>query len=504
MQSGGIAEGVLAVLIVLASATQFGAPSGAFPAAPESQAAAATGQEERSREDPAAADLRAIKIPALPVFHPQQPKRIQFANGMVVFLQEDHELPLIEAGITIRGGAANEPADKAGLASIYGSVWRTGGTKTRTGDELDDLLEARAARLETTGSMLSTSIFLSCMKNDFELVLELADDLLHNPEFRQEKLDLARNVMRAGIARRNDNQMQIATREATRIGYGAQSPYARIPQYATVAGITREDLLDWHKRYVHPNNMIISVTGDFDSAEMESKLHKTFAAWPRGPSVQRTGPSVVPPPRPGVYFAAKGDVNQSEVRLIGPGIRRDNVDYYAVWVMNEILGGSPSSRLFSDLRTKAGLAYAVSGWIGATLDHPGLAIFSIGTRSGTTAKAIRGLYAELEDMRSRRVTQYELDHAKQVIMNSFIFEYDSRAKVANARVNCEFNGYPADLLEQFQKGVQKVSIDDVNRAARKYLDKSKYALLVVGKAADFDAPLSSFGSVTMLDIGLVP
>jgi zinc protease len=505
MTSHRISSIVLVALISLAGAAQPNAPAkpqtSASSAAPTGKAPAPKASSgEAVKTDLAAADLRGIKKPPLPAFHPQQPKRIQFDNGMVVFLQEDHELPLIEAGIIIRGGSKNEPEAKTGLVSIYGSSWRTGGTKAHTGDQLDDLLEARAAHLETSSlTVLSTFMSLSCLKGDFDFVLELANDLLHNPEFRQEKIDLAKDSMRAQIARRNDTLGQIAGREATKIGYGAHSPYARVPEYATVAAVTRQDLLDWHARYVHPNNMIVSVAGDFDAAEMETKLRKMFADWPKG-STTPVPDVPVPAPKPGVYFVAKDDVNQTEIRMISAGIRRDDPDYYAVSVMNEVFGGGFASRLFSNLRTKAGLAYSVGGGVGSAFDHPGLANLVMGTKSGTTAQAIDGLYNEMEVMRDRGVTQEELDRGKDAILNSFVFEYDSKVKVMNGRSNLEFHGYPADFLEQFQKGVEKVTVADVNRVAKKYLDKSKFAVLVVGKAADFDKPLSSFAPVTAVDI----
>src|SRR5215468_7060120 len=156
-------------------------------------------------QDMAAADLRAMRKPPLPEFHPQQPKRIQLDNGMVIFLQEDHELPLIDGNVTIRGGEKNEPDDKIGLTSIYASSWRTGGSKSKTGDQLDDLLEARAAKLEISGDQLRTFIALSCLKGDFDFVLDLLNDLVRNPEFRQDKIDLAKDSLRTEIARRNDD-----------------------------------------------------------------------------------------------------------------------------------------------------------------------------------------------------------------------------------------------------------------------------------------------------------
>lgn len=463
-------------------------------APPEKKTRPATQQE-----DLAASDIKAMKKVPLPEFHPQLPKRIELSNGMVVFLQEDHELPLISAVAYIRGGSKEEPAQKIGLASVYGGSWRTGGTKDKTGDQLDDALEARAARVETGGGLDFTSAHLSCLKGDFDYVFGIFNDVLRNPEFRQEKIDLAKDNVKTGIARRNDDLGQIAGRESVKLGYGANSPYARVPEYSTLAAITRQDLLDWHAKYVHPNNIIFGITGDFDPAAMEAKLRAVFESWPKGAPYQNTT-ATIDPARPGIYFIAKNDVNQSEVRMVAPGMRRDDPDFYAVQVMNEIFGGGFSSRLFSNLRTKAGLAYSVGGGISAPFDHPGLARLSIGTKSGTTAAAVEGLYKQIDEMHTQPVTAAELQRGKDAILNSFIFEFDSKEKVLQERMTYEMYGYPADFLERYQKGVEKVTAADVDRVAKKYLVKDKFAVLVVGKSADFDKQLDTFGKVTAVDI----
>jgi zinc protease len=173
-------------------------------------------------------DWHQLKITPLPPFHPKEPKRIELPNGMVIFLQEDHELPLIDGVARVRGGSRSEPATKAGTLDIYGEVWRTGGTKSQTGDQLDDFLEVRAAKVETDGSADSTSINWSCLKQDFDDVFKVFNDLLREPEFRADKLDLAQREMFDAISRRNDDVSQIAARESTKLAYGSQNPYARV------------------------------------------------------------------------------------------------------------------------------------------------------------------------------------------------------------------------------------------------------------------------------------
>ena len=444
-------------------------------------------------------DWRKIKKPELPAFHPQEPKRIQLTNGMIVFLQEDHELPLIDGTAYIRGGSRDVSGAKTGLTSIYASSWRTGGTKTKTGDQLDDELEARAAHVETGGGAATTSVSFSCLKGDFDFVFDVFKDVLRNPEFRQEKIDLAKNRMRTAISRRNDDISDIAGREAAKIAYGKENPYAREPEYATVNAITRQDLLDWHASHVFPNNIIFGVVGDFDSASMEKHLRDTFDSWPAG-AKYAAQPIQFTEPKPGIYFVNKDDVNQSVIHMVKLGIRRDNPDYFSVQVMNDVFGGGFASRLFKRLRTEAGLAYDVGGGIGAAYDHPGLLNIEMGTKSNTTVEGVQGLYREVDDMRNNPVTQAELQHGKDSILNSFIFNFDTPEKVLLERMTYELYGYPADFLEKFRAGVEKTTGQDVDRVARTYLNKDQLAVLVVGKAADFDKPLSALGPVTNVDI----
>src|SRR5215470_8064898 len=184
-----------------------------------------------------ATDWQKIPIPSLPAFHPAEPKRVELPNGMVIFLQEDHEIPLIDGSIRVRGGSRNEPANKIGLVDLYGEVWRTGGTKSQTGDQMDDFLEARAAKVETSGNADSTSIGWSCLKGDFDDVFKLVVDLMQSPEFRDDKLDLAQKAFQEAIARRNDNPGSIAGRESTKLAYGPKNPYAREAEYATIDAV---------------------------------------------------------------------------------------------------------------------------------------------------------------------------------------------------------------------------------------------------------------------------
>lgn len=444
-----------------------------------------------------------IPIPPLPAFHPQEPKRIVLPNGMVIFLQEDHELPTIDGVARIRGGARSEPTAKVGLTGLYGEVWRTGGTKDQTGDQLDDYLEIRAAKVETGANDDSTTISLSCLKDDFNDVFKIFSELLRAPEFRADKLDLAKREAFDGISRRNDEVNEIVHREALKLAYGPSNPYARVPEYATINAITQQDLVGWHQTYVHPNNIIIGIVGDFDSSQMESTLRKAFGDWQKGPAAK--APDIhFEPAKPGVYFVKKEDVNQSNIRMIGLGTTRNNPDYYAIEVFNEVLAGGFSSRLVQSIRTAQGLAYSVGGGIGTRFDHPGILQLAMGTKSSTTVESIKALDDQIDELKTKPINDAEIARGKDAILNTFVFNFDTPDKVLRERMAYEFYGYPADFLERYRTGIEKVTTADVARIIPKYLHKDQLAVLVVGNPTDFDKPLSSLGSVKDVDISIPP
>lgn len=440
-----------------------------------------------------------IKSPPLRKFSMPQPKRIALANGMVIFLQEDHELPLIKGAATIRGGARDVPAEKAGLNTIYGQAWRTGGTTTKTGDELDELLESRAARVETGSGVDASTVSLDVLKADFDTVFPIWVDVLRNPAFRQEKIDLAKTQANTAISRRNDEPGQILGREATRLGYGPDSPYARQPEYATIASITRDDLLAFHKQTVHPNNIILAFIGDFNTAAMEKRLRDTFASWPRGPQVAKPDPAAKPA-KPGIYFISKEDITQANIAMVHPGTQRNNPDYPAIVVMNEVFSGGFSGRLMQQLRSVRGLTYGAGGSIGAPWDYPGLFRAQMSTKSSTALESIGALRGEIRRMIDSPATAAELSLAKESILNAYVFTMDTREKALQQQVLLELYGFPPDYFVKYPSLIEKVTAEDVARVAKTYLHPDQLAVLVVGNEKDFEKPLSTLGTVTPIDI----
>jgi zinc protease len=459
----------LAVLVMLAPAHL------AF-----TQQASAPAKTSPPAESSSAQPWKSIPIPPLHPFKPIQPRRIELSNGLVIFLQEDHELPFIDGNIIIRGGGREVPAGKVGLISMYGEAWRTSGTPTISGDALDAELAVKAASIETGGSREYTSLQWGSFRQDFDSVFAEAIDLLLHPAFKADKLALAKLV------------------------YGPTSPYARQAEYSTVAAVTLDDLKAWHDRSVVPNGIIVSVEGDFDPAAMEAKLRKVFEPMPRAAALE---PAKVdfPGPTPGVYFADKEDINQSTVEIVGLGTQRSNPDYYALSVMNEVFsGGVFGNRLVNNVRTRLGLAYDVGGSFGASYDHPGMFVSEAGTKSATTVAATKAILAEIGRLKTDPPTPEEMRRAKDNVMNSFIFRYDTPEKTLNEQINLAFFGYPPDFLEKYKAGIEAVTAADVTRVANKYIDVSKLAILVVGNKAEIKPPLSELGKVTDLDITIPP
>jgi len=447
-------------------------------------------------------DYRQIKFPDMRTMSIPKPERIVLDNGMVVMLLENHELPLIEVSARVRTGSRLDPAEKVGLSGMFGTVLRTGGTKTRTGDQLDDFLEARAATIDTGVGIDSGSANLSCLKQDFDEVLPVFADVLRNPAFAEDKIKLAKTQANSFISRRNDNPQGVMNREFAKLVYGETSPYARTSEYATIDAVTRDDFTAFHAKYYVPNRVILGVVGDFDSKEMAGKIKAAFGDWAKGPAVKDDEATWQSSPRPGYYYVQKEDMTQSDIIIGHMGIRRDNPDYYAVEVMNEVLGGGFAARLFSNVRSKKGLAYSVRGGLDSNFDYPGTFNTWMTTKTETTAAGIDALMVEIDGINSNPATDAEVKEAKESILNSFVFNYDSPAKILRQQMTYEYFGYPADYLDRYRENIEKITKADVARVAAKYIHKDQLAVLVVGPSKGTDRPLESFGKVTKLDIAI--
>jgi zinc protease len=441
-----------------------------------------------------------LKYPPLPQVKIPEPTTITLSNGMKVFLLEDHELPLIHGQALIRTGNLFDPPDKKGLSEFMAEVMRSGGTKDKTGDQIDVELEDMAASVESSMDETSASMSFSALKENGDAVLSVFKQVMTSPEFRQDKLDLAISQTRSGIARRNDDASGIPDRELARILYGPKTPYGWQVEYEDLDHIHRDDLVQFYKRYYFPKNIMLAVYGDFKIPDMEAKLEKLFADWKvEQPPVPKF-PEVIVKPAPGIYFAAKDDVTQTFFAIGELGGTLRDKDYAALQVAADILGQGFSSRLMSQIRTKLGYAYDISASWSANWDHPGTFRIGGSTKSQSTTETLQAIRVELDKIRATEVTPVELSEAKEGVLNSFVFFFDSPAKTLNRVMRYEYFGYPKDFLFQYQKAITAVTREDVLRVAKERFLPENLAIVAVGNPKEFGKPLSTLGKVNTIDL----
>ena len=452
---------------------------------------------------PAAAqkDYRELEFPPLNDIETPTPTRVVLDNGIILYLVEDHRLPMINLSARIGVGAVNEPSDKIGLAGITGAVMRTGGSTSMSGDEIDETLEGIGASVETGIGLVSGFAFMSVLKDNADIVLPILADILMKPAFPEDKIELEKVTARSSIARRNDDPTGMGFREFRKLIYGAESVYGpRQAEYASINAITRDDLVAFHQAWLHPDNTMFGVWGDFDTDEMVKKISDVFGGWEKSGFERPELPGVDYTFDSSVNYIEKDDINQSTVVLGHIGGLMSNPDYFALRVMNDILSGGFSGRLFRNVRSEQGLAYAVFGIYSANYNFPGIFYVACMTKSETTIQAARSLLHEVERMKTDEITEEELNLAKDSFLNSFVFNFDTRREIINRQMTYEYYGYPQDFLEKTKTEVEKVTVEDVKRVARKYLQPDKVRLVVVGNGQDFEEPLSVLGEVNEIDV----
>jgi zinc protease len=440
-----------------------------------------------------------IKIPPYTQF--------SLSNGMKVYLLEDHELPLVSGVATIYTGDRLEPAEKTGLASIVGEVMRSGGTVNFSAEALNQFLEQRAASIETGINTTSGSAGFSGLTEDLEEVFGLFAESLRQPAFPPERIEFAKNQWRGSIARRNDNPDSIVNREFQKLIYGADSPYARTIEYTTLDKITRDDVVDFYQQYYHPNNILLGIIGDFDSAKMRKLIEAEFVDWQ--PTSQPVGRQMATLPevrqaQTGVFLVDQPQLTQSSVQIGHLGGKLDNPDYAPLSVMNEVLNGL-GGRLVNEVRSRQGLAYSVYAFWAPQFDYPGTFVAGGQTRSDATVPLIQATLAELKKLRTTPIQADELARAKDSVLNAFIFNFDTPYQTLSRVMRYAYYGYPQDFIFRYQKQIEATTVADVQRVAQTYLKPEEMVTLVVGNSAAITPPLSSLSpdaEVTKIDVSI--
>lgn len=456
--------------------------------------------QQQSTDDTEA--YKNIEYPELNDFKKPEVEIFTSPNGVKFFLVEDNELPLINMNVNIRTGGVLVPNKKAGLASITGTVIRSGGTLKYPADTLNTILENRAASMETGIGFTSGGASMNVLKEDFDELLPIFINLLADPAFPKEKVALAKKQIKSGISRRNDNIQQIGFREFNRLIYGKNSVYGRNTEYATVNNISRQDLVTFHKNHFTARNMSVGVVGDFNASEMKKKLEKAFSRIPAGEETDLDFPEVDYEPASSVNFINKSDVNQSFVLMGHLGGMRNNPDYAQVQVMNQVLSAPFTGRLFKVVRTDMGLAYSVFGQYQMNSFYPGTFYTGVMTKSSTTAEAIDAIRKQIVKLQKQPITKEELQATKDQILNSAVFKYDSYEQVLSQQMSYDYRGLPRDAFEQYIQGVKETTIEDVQDMAQKYLNPDQLQILVVGNKKQIGDQLQKYGKVNTIDISI--
>ncbi|MBS0181701.1 MAG: insulinase family protein [Nitrospira sp.] len=446
--------------------------------------------------DPTVSDPRTMTFKPVE-FSPPEPERVVLDNGMVVYLLEDHELPLVTITTTMRTGSWLDPTDKIGLAGITGAVMRTGGGGGLSAEQVDAELEQFAADVSIGIGRQSGSASLDVLSKDVNRGLEIFAGLIRTPAFEPARVELAKLQAIEGIRRRQDSPGSIVGREFAKMLYGAAHPSARESSLDSVNRITRDDLVTFHRNTIHPNGMILGVTGDFKRDEMIASLRTVFGDWEKGtvPELKISDVSEAEMSRPVVRFVGK-DTSQTHLRVGHLSIKENDPDYVALAIANDILGGSSfRSRLFNDVRSKRGLAYSVGSRLHTGMHDQGIWLMRAETKLISTQEVIERFVANIERMRAEPVTDAELAEAKEAYVNSFVFSFSSPSAIVSRLVELEYDGLPKDFLQQLRAKVVKLTKEEVLAAAKKHLHPDRLKIVAVGSGEALPKALATFGDV---------
>ena len=431
-------------------------------------------------------------------FVPPKAARTLLSNGMVLYLLEDPELPLINVSALIRTGSMYDPPDKSGLAQMTATLLRTGGTYDQTPQAINEALEFMAAEMEFSMGRESGTASLSVLRKDFRGALSIFASLLMKPAFDPAQVDLAKKQEMEAIRRSDDNPEEIAYREFRKALYGG-NPRGQVPTLESIESIQRNDLIEFHKRFFQPNNILLGISGDFQKEEMIHSLEEAFRGWERS-RIELPFISVPSPRDKKLIYHVEKDLPQTTILWGHLSLPLDHPDHIPFQVLNFILGGGGfNSRLTREIRSNQGLAYGVGSFYQGRVGYGVFGAFCQ-TKSSTTHKAISLLHEITEGLKKNKPSPEELDWAGKTLVNQFIFSFTSSASIVSQQMHLEYDGLPEDYLAHYQERVASVTLEDLGRVAEKHLHPEKSLLLVVGKEEDFEQPLFSFGLVNRIEL----
>jgi zinc protease len=412
--------------------------------------------------------------------------RVVLKNGMVVYIAEDTTLPLVNIDLTIRTGSYLEPGGKEGLAAFTGSQIRRGGTKSLTAEQLDEKLDFLAANVSTSIGDTAGHASLNCLRDNLDDSLKVFVEMLREPRFQEDRLALAKEQSLQEMKKRNDESEDIEAREWNVLLYGEKHFTNHFTTASSVQSLTRQDLVDFHKKYFHPANMVAAVSGSFSRPVMIQKLEAAFANWPTVRPTVPPVPSDIQTVQPGIYRLQK-DVNQGRVSIGLPSVRRNDPDVYALEVMNEILGGSGfTSRIMKTVRSDEGLAYSAGSGLRFGIYYPGVFRAEFQSKSRTVAYAAQLVMQEIKKIREAPVTDEEMDTIKRSLIETFPSAFASKAQTVAIFAADEYTQRDPAYWQTYRDRIKAVTAADVQRVAQKYLTPDKMVMLVVGDQKEID------------------
>ncbi len=424
----------------------------------------------------------------------------QLSNGMVTYLLEDESLPLVHLQILLRGGSFWDPKGKQGVSAMTASLMRTAGTKRRSPKEIDEELEFLAASITISLGTTSGSASLSVLKKDLNKGLELLVDMLRNPAFQQEKLDLLKAQMAEQLKARNDHTSSIEAREAALLLYG-DYPINHLTTKASIESITRQDLQTCHEKNFYPANMIIAAAGAFKRSELIKRLEEAFKEMPNKDTKFEI-PKVTHNPQPGIYcFHKEGkNVTQGRVTIAHLGIDIHHPDVQAIRVMSYIFGaGGFSSRLVQRVRSDEGLVYDVRSDFLPGTEYTGAFQIRFQSKSESCAYAAKLCLEELAKIQQNQVTEQELKDAQKFYLDAFpgLF-FKTKFQTVNTFATAELNRIPKDYYQTYREKIAKLTVQDIQRVAKQHLHTDRFVFILVGdipaiKKGDKHAKLSDLG-----------
>jgi len=417
-------------------------------------------------------------------------------NGADLIVSERHGLPLVSFTITFLGGANQyEPSDRRGLAGLVSSMMSEG-TKTRDADALSIALQMLGTNIAFGIGGESGSVSLQCTTGKFDKALTLLAEMLETPAFPAPALDRLRAQRLVALNQSKVQPASIAGRVFPRLLYGEAHPFGQFATEASYNAITRDDIVAFHQAYFQPGRALVTVVGDVNSAGVKASVERAFVAWPKaGAKPAFSYPPVAASHPTTIYLVDKPGAAQSTFAIGNPGPPRSTPDYFALQVMNFILGAGQNfqSRLNANIREDKGYSYGVRSSFGF---GKGPGAFQAGGDI-VSAKSDAALVEFMKELRGiaggRPITDEELSSAKESLVQALPGQFASVAGVNTAITSLWVQGLPDDYYQQYAKHVAAVTKDDVVRVAKQYIDLDHLAIVIVGDRASIEAPLKATG-----------